>query len=35
MNTNFGREYVNSWISVEKLYKDFLSRIAGALHADR
>ena len=35
MNTIFGKEYVNSWISAEKLYRNFFSRITGALHAGR
>lgn len=29
MNSNFGREYVNSWISAEKSYRRFLDRLTG------
>ncbi len=29
MNTVFGREYLNSWIAVEKTYKNLLSRLSG------
>lgn len=29
MNSKFGREYVNSWISVEKTYRNILARLNG------
>ena len=31
MNSKFGREYVNSWISAEKTYRRILDRLNGFL----